>query len=177
MRSTLVYIILSRRTRERAYQAAYDALKNEFPSWELLAGAQNDAIVKVISFSGLASRKASSLKAALSALVARFGRCTLEPTSDWSDDEVYEFLCALPEIGPKSAACVMMCSLDRPAFPVDAHVGRVMERLAIFRGVGVELQGSDHKFKQAALRDRRGEGPRAGRGRPALRKDALSRRL
>ena len=43
------------------------------------------------------------------------------------------FLCTLPEIGPKSAACVMMCSLDRPAFPVDAHVGRVLERLGIFR--------------------------------------------
>ena len=39
----------------------------------------------------------------------------------------------LPEIGPKSAACVMMCSLDRPAFPVDAHVGRVLERLGTFR--------------------------------------------
>jgi endonuclease III len=149
----LVYIILSRRTREGAYQAAYDALKNEFPNWEALAASQTDAVAEVISFSGLATRKARSLKGALGSLVSRFGRCTLEPTSDWTDDEVYEFLCGLPEIGPKSAACVMMCSLDRPAFPVDAHVGRVMQRLAIFRDVGVELEGSDHKFKQAALWD------------------------
>src|SRR5207247_554383 len=102
-------------------------------------------------FSGLGKRKAISLKAALSALVAQFGSCTLEPTQGWSDEEVAEFLCGLPEVGPKSAACIMMCSLDRPAFPVDAHVGRVLERLGVMEQLGVALDGRDHKFKQVAL--------------------------
>ena len=47
----------------------------------------------------------------------------------------------------------MMCSLDRPAFPVDAHVGRVLERLGALRRVGIELAGRDHKVKQRLLWD------------------------
>jgi endonuclease III len=147
----LVYIILSRRTREGAYQAAYCALKSSFSRWELVTEASVDDIEVIISFSGLGRRKAVSLKAALSALIEAFGSCTLEPTTTWTDAEVSEFLGGLPEVGPKSAACVMMCSLDRPAFPVDAHVGRVLERLAVMEGLGIDLRGRDHKFKQAAL--------------------------
>jgi endonuclease III len=149
----LVYIILARRTREGAYQAAYAALKTRYATWEQLVDAPTGEIEDTIRFSGLARRKAQSLKRALGALIAQFGSCTLEPTHSWNDEETRVFLCTLPEIGPKSAACVMMCSLDRPAFPVDAHVGRVLERLAIFRAVGVELKGTDHKLKQTLLWD------------------------
>lgn len=149
----LVYIILARRTREGAYQAAYCALERGYPSWEELAAAPSDEIVEVLRFSGLARRKAHSLKLALGTLVDRFGRCTLEPTRSWTDDETMAFLCSLPEIGLKSAACVMICSLDRPAFAVDAHVGRVLERMQVFRTVGIELAGMDHKAKQRLLWD------------------------
>jgi endonuclease III len=149
----LVYIILSRRTREGAYQPAFAALRAKYETWEEVADATADEIERVIGFSGLGRRKAQSLKLALGALIERFGRCTLEPTRAWHDDEVRAFLCTLPEIGPKSAACVMMCSLDRPAFPVDAHVGRVLERLDIFRRVGIDLLGRDHKIKQRLLWD------------------------
>ncbi len=149
----LVYIILSRRTRESAYQAAFAALRAKYKTWEELAGAPEHEIVEVICFSGLGRRKAQSLKLALCALIARFGECTLEPTRHWQDDETRDFLCTLPEIGPKSAACVMMCSLDRPAFPVDAHVGRVLERLGTFRQVSIDLRGRDHKIKQRLLLD------------------------
>jgi endonuclease III len=149
----LVYIILSRRTREAAYQPAYVALKRRYTRWEDLAAAPLDEIEKVVRSSGLASRKSRSLKRALGALVREFGACTLEPTRGWSDGETFEFLCRLPEVGPKSAACVMMCSLDRPAFPVDAHVGRVLERLGVFRTIGLDLIGADHKAKQRVLWD------------------------
>jgi endonuclease III len=149
----LIYIILARRTRERAYQPAYLALKARYATWEELASATTEEIEEVVRSSGLGRRKAQSLKFALAALIDRFGECTLEPTRAWDDSTTYEFLCTLPEIGPKSAACVMMCSLDRPAFPVDAHVGRVLERLGLFRRVGIELAGRDHKIKQRMLWD------------------------
>src|SRR5207244_7292127 len=32
-------------------------------------------------------------------------------------------------VGPKTAACVLAFSLERPAIPVDTHVHRVAERL------------------------------------------------
>jgi endonuclease III len=149
----LVYIILSRRTREGAYQAAFESLRSRYATWEELADTEIDQIADEVAFSGLGRRKAQSLKQALLALIDHFGSCTLEPTRSWGDEEVLHFLCSLPEIGPKSAACVMMCSLDRPAFPVDAHVGRVLERLGTLRSAGVELAGTDHKAKQRLLWD------------------------
>ena len=149
----LVYIILSRRTREDAYQAAYRALRSRFAHWEELAFAPVETIEEVIRSSGLGCRKAQSLKLALLVVMDRFGSCTLEPTRSWDDDQVLEFLCSLPEVGPKSAACVMMCALDRPAFPVDAHVGRVLERLDTLHAARIELRGTNHKVKQALLWD------------------------
>jgi endonuclease III len=149
----LIYIILSRRTREGAYQAAFERLKQSFPCWEAILDTPVAEIEQVLFSSGLARRKARSIREALQTLLDRFGRCTLEPTTTWTDAEVASFLCSLPEVGPKSAACVMMCSLDRPAFPVDSHVGRVLARVGVFSRVGLELAGRDHKEKQSALWD------------------------
>jgi endonuclease III len=149
----LVYIALSRRTREGAYQAAYDLLKSHYVRWRDLAEAPATEIEILVAFSGLGRRKAKTLKQALAVLITRFGDCTLEPTRSWDDARTAEFLCTLPEIGPKSAACVMVCSLDRPAFPVDAHVGRVLQRLGVFRMLDIELHGTDHKTKQRLLWD------------------------
>ena len=36
---------------------------------------------------------------------------------------------SLPGVGPKTAACVLAFSLERPALPVDTHVFRVARRL------------------------------------------------
>jgi DNA (cytosine-5)-methyltransferase 1 len=149
----LVYIILSRRTREGSYQGDFERLKQSFSSWEELADAGQEELERLLYSSGFSTRKARTIKHALRTLIETFGRCTLDPTRSWTDVEVANFLCSLPEVGPKSAACVMMCSLDRPAFPVDAHVGRVVERLGVFRRIGLELAGRDHKQKQAILWD------------------------
>ena len=47
------------------------------------------------------------------------------------DAELWENLVALPGVGPKTAACVLLFSLDRPYFPVDTHVHRVARRLGL----------------------------------------------
>lgn len=41
---------------------------------------------------------------------------------------------ALPGVGPKTAACVLLFSLGQPAFPVDTHVWRVARRLGLIGG-------------------------------------------
>jgi endonuclease III len=149
----LVYIILSRRTRETAYQTGFNALKDRFSSWDEVLETADGTIEEAIRFSGLGKKKATSIKCALTALAERFGTCTLEPARSWTDDELMELLCSLPEVGPKSASCVMMWSLDRPSFPVDAHVGRVLERIGVWSEVGLSLKGTGHKAKQAILAD------------------------
>jgi len=149
----LVYIILSRKTFEDSYQRAFDALKKAFPTWDDLLGAPRRRVCKLVSFSGLAEKKTTSIMGALSRLKAEFGQCTLEPAKDWPDEKLASFLCSLPEIQRKSAYCVMMYSMGRKVFPVDTHVGRVLARLKPYRELGLRLEGLDHKQLQVVLDD------------------------
>lgn len=149
----LVYIILSRRTNEEAYQRAYRSLRSRFGTWEEVAEAPAEEIETYISASGLANRKAVSIKAFLRAIHDRFGTCTLEPLRSWSDDDALDFLDGLPGVGTKSALCVMLYSLGRPVFPADAHVGRVLGRLGILEPAGVDLLTMEHRPRQRILLD------------------------
>ena len=149
----LVYIILSRKTREEAYQTTFKKLKKAFPTWDRLLDAPRKKVEKLVYSGGLADKKTESLFAALSRLRDEFGSCTFEPARDWSDDALEKFLCSLPEIQRKSAYCIMMYSFGRLVFPVDTHVGRILSRLGPFRELGLDLEGMDHKQLQRVLAD------------------------
>ena len=60
-----------------------------------------------------------------------------EPDLDWladaDRDEAIAYLTALPGVGRKTAACVLIFALGRPEIPVDTHVHRVGGRLGLFR--------------------------------------------
>ena len=47
-------------------------------------------------------------------------------------DEARDYLCELPGVGRKTAACVLLFSFGRPDVPVDTHVYRVGTRLGLF---------------------------------------------
>lgn len=149
----LVYIILSRKTRENAYQSAFDELKLTFTHWEDILEQPVRRIERIIESGGLGEKKALSLVGALSALKERFGGCTLQPARRWSDEQLEQFLCSLPEVSRKSAYCVMMYAMGRSVFPVDTHVGRVLQRLGIYGNLGLDLGGLDHKQLQVLLAD------------------------
>ncbi len=149
----LVYIILSRKTREGAYQEAFHALKDAFDTWDDLLAAPARKVTRLIHSGGLSAKKTESLLGALSTLVERFGSCTLEPVRTWSDEELGDFLCSLPEISRKSAYCIMMYSLGREVFPVDTHVGRILARIGPYSELGLDLNGLDHKKLQKVLDD------------------------
>lgn len=149
----LVYIILSRKTPEKAYQETFTTLKDRFPRWDDLLDAPRSEVEKIVSPGGLAGKKATSLFGALKIIRDTFGSCTLEPAREWGDERLEEFLCALPEIERKSAYCIMMYSFGRQVFPADTHVGRVLARLGPYRELGLELKGLDHKKLQKVLAD------------------------
>jgi endonuclease-3 len=56
---------------------------------------------------------------------------------DWMRDAPVEqsraYLCALPGVGRKTAACVLLFSYGLPDIPVDTHVSRVGTRLGLLR--------------------------------------------
>jgi endonuclease-3 len=59
------------------------------------------------------------------------GALDLGYLGDLSLDAARESLLSLPGVGPKTAACVLLFALGRPAFPVDTHVWRVTRRLGL----------------------------------------------
>ena len=149
----LVYIILSRKTREGAYQKTYDLLKKHFRTWDDLLRTPRKKVEKLVYSGGLSGKKTATLYAALQRLRDTFGHCTFEPARDWTDEKLEEFLCDLPDVQRKSAYCIMMYSFHREVFPADTHVGRVLSRLGPYRELGLSLDGLDHKKLQAVLAD------------------------
>jgi len=147
----LVYIILSRKTREDAYQRSYDLLKKRFASWDELLAAPRKTVEKLVHSGGLSQKKTASLFGALAVLKKTFGRCTLKPARNWPDEKLETFLCSLPEIERKSAYCIMVYSFGREVFPADTHVGRILSRLGIYCELGFTLDGQDHKQLQHSL--------------------------
>lgn len=147
----LIFIILSRKTRESAYEKGYAALAEIFGSWDAVLAAGEDRVEEVLRTGGLSKKKSRSVINALKMIDQRFGTCTLDPLGSWTDGKCLRFLLSLPEVGPKSALCVMMYSLDRDVFPVDTHVGRCLSRLDPFRENGTSLVGLNRRKLQAVL--------------------------
>jgi DNA (cytosine-5)-methyltransferase 1 len=138
----LVYIILSRKTYEQAYQRSFALLR-----------ARPATVSRLVASGGLSTKKTQSLFGALRIIRDTFGSCTMEPARAWSDEQLATFLCQLPEISLKSAYCVMLYAFDRAVFPVDTHVGRILARLRPYRELGLDLDRHDHKQKQVVLAD------------------------
>lgn len=120
--------VLSQNTSDTNRDRAYADLRRAFPTWEAVADARVPAIAKAIKRGGLSLTKAPRIRAMLRSL--RDGGTTLDDRAltGMPDEELWSLLMALPGVGPKTAACVLLFSLDRPRFPVDTHVHRVSRR-------------------------------------------------
>ncbi|HYX51050.1 MAG TPA: hypothetical protein VE843_14985, partial [Ktedonobacteraceae bacterium] len=64
-----------------------------------------------------------------------------------STEEAWQYLRELPGVGPKTASCVLMFNLDRPAFPIDTHVHRVSKRLGLI-GANVSAEQAHDIFDE-----------------------------
>jgi endonuclease-3 len=59
--------------------------------------------------------------------------------------QTFEELEALPGVGHKTASVVMSQAFGFPAFPVDTHIHRLMERWGLSNGKSVEQTEKDAK--------------------------------
>ena len=125
----LLFIICSVRTNNRSYETVYRDLRREYPRAEMLAETPADYIADAINSGGLHNHKSVIIKTIIERTIERFGRPTLTPLKDMTDEECERFLTSLPGVGKKVARCVMMFSLGRDAFPVDTHCWRICQRL------------------------------------------------
>jgi endonuclease-3 len=126
----LVLTVLSQSTNDRNRDVAFAGLRDRFPSWEEVRAAPVDEIEDAIRPGGLAPTKSRRIKEILEAIG--------DPLSlDWLADapvpEGQAYLCDLPGVGRKTAACVLLFSFGLRDVPVDTHVGRVATRLGLLR--------------------------------------------
>jgi endonuclease III len=106
-------------------------LRSRFKTWEELLAADPGEIVPEIQAGGLATIKAPRIRAALEAVYERRGSFDIEFLRHLPLEEAKAWLRELKGVGPKTAACVLMFALGRPALPVDTHVHRVAQRLGL----------------------------------------------
>ncbi len=121
--------VLSQHTSDVNTARAFASLKDRFTTWEDVTSAPVKQVADSIRAGGLADQKAPRIKAILREIREREGSIALTRLEDLPDDEIEEYLCSLPGVGPKTAACVLVFSLGRDAFPIDTHVHRVTKRL------------------------------------------------
>jgi endonuclease-3 len=125
----LVLTVLSQHTSDINRDRAFKGLKESFSSWEEVLVAPTHEVADSIRSGGIADVKAGRIQAILQEVQAREGRLDLSSLEDLSDEEVEEYLVGLPGVGPKTAACVLVFSMGRAAFPIDTHVHRIALRL------------------------------------------------
>ena len=129
--SVLIGTILSQNTSDVNSQRAFDRLVATFGTWERVAEAGVDEIAEAIRGGGLNRIKAVRIKASLHSILESQGSLDLEFLRHLPSSEARRWLEKPPGVGPKTAACVLLLSLGRPALPVDTHVYRVSRRLGL----------------------------------------------
>ena len=127
----LVLTILSQNTSDANSGRAFIRLMDAFPDWAALLDADVGTIEEAIRPGGLAPTKAPRIQATLREVWARCGSFDLSFLREWPLEQARDFLRSLPGVGPKTAACVLLFALGRPALPVDTHVHRVAKRLGL----------------------------------------------
>jgi endonuclease-3 len=125
----LVLTVLSQNTNDRNRDVAYRRLRKRFRSWAEVRDARGADIEEAIRPGGLAPTKAGRIREILREL----GDDDLSWLETAPVEEGRDYLCSLPGVGRKTAACVLLFSYGRPEVPVDTHVYRVGTRLGLFR--------------------------------------------
>lgn len=127
----LISTILSQNTNDNNRDRAFDALRERFPSWEDVRDAAPQSVVDAIRPAGLANQKGPRIQAVLRQITQEQGTLNLDYLREQSPAAAMETLLQFKGVGPKTAAIVLLFSLDMPAFPVDTHIHRVTGRLGL----------------------------------------------
>jgi len=144
----LVLTVLSQSTNDRNRDVAFLRLRTRFPSWEAVRDAPVAELEEAIRPGGISKVKSVRIQAILRAISDDPRR----PISDRSPHELSldwlprapllqarDYLVALPGVGRKTAACVLLFAYGLRDVPVDTHVSRVGARLHLLQG-GAPLQ-------------------------------------
>ena len=126
----LILTVLSQSTNDRNRDVAFLRLRKRFASWEEVRAAPVDEVEEAIRPGGISKVKSQRIHDILEAVGDPLD---LEWMRDAPLEQSQQYLCALPGVGRKTAACVLCFSFGLPDVPVDTHVSRVATRLGLLR--------------------------------------------
>lgn len=127
----LVLTFLSQNTSDLNSGRAFEALKARYPTWQAVLDAPVEDLAETIRSGGLAQQKAPRIQKALRRILAERGDFTIDFLADLPVAEATRWLTSFDGIGHKTASIVLLFCFNKPAFPVDTHVGRVTRRLGL----------------------------------------------
>jgi endonuclease III len=134
--------VLSQSTNDRNRDVAFLRLRERFTDSDLPAqpidyaavlAAPVSEVEEAIRPGGISKVKSARIQAILAAIADSAEGLSLEWMRDAPVETSRAYLCALPGVGRKTAACVLLFSYGLPDIPVDTHVSRVGTRLGLFR--------------------------------------------
>jgi endonuclease III len=133
----LVLTVLSQSTNDRNRDVAYLRLRERFGSWEDVRDAPLAGVEEAIRPGGISKIKSARIQGILRALTEHPRDPPHGLSLDWLPDvpleEARDYLTALPGVGRKTAACVLLFAYGLREVPVDTHVSRVGTRLGLLR--------------------------------------------
>ena len=127
----LISTILSQNTNDVNRDAAFNRLKERFPTWESVRDAPPEAVQDAIRPAGLANQKGPRMQAILRRITEERGSLDLNFLKQETREDAHAWLSRFNGVGPKTAAIVLQFSLGIPALPVDTHVYRVSGRVGL----------------------------------------------
>ncbi len=154
----LVLTVLSQSTNDRNRDVAFLRLRTRFPSWQAVRDAPVAEVEEAIRPGGISKVKSVRIQAILRAISENPRDPAHELSLDWLPrvplGEARDYLVALPGVGRKTAACVLLFAYGLRDVPVDTHVSRVGARLHLLQ--------DGAPFERMHDRDARAYAARAG---------------
>ena len=139
----LVTTLLSHSTTDASQFKAFDELRRRFPTWDAVREAPIEQVEEAVRVAGLANQKAPRVQNALDVAAEEPRGADLEWLGDVPLEEAMSFLTAIPGVGPKTAACVLCFSFDRPIIPADTHVHRIALRTHVVPPGSTAIQAQE----------------------------------
>jgi endonuclease III len=137
----LILTVLSQSTNDRNRDVAFLRLRERLPTWEQVRDAPAGEVEEAIRPGGISKVKSVRIQVILRAISdepsdaagAAGERLSLDWLADAPIERSRDYLVALPGVGRKTAACVLLFAYGLRDVPVDTHVSRVGMRLGLLR--------------------------------------------
>jgi endonuclease III len=126
----LILTVLSQSTNDRNRDVAFLRLRDRFGSWEAVRAAPLEEVEEAIRPGGISKVKSGRIQQILRAVD---DPPSLDHLEHMTVEDARAELVALPGVGRKTAACVLLFAYGMRDVPVDTHVSRVGMRLALLR--------------------------------------------